>query len=114
MRQSLNGRASRCANNARTVEWAGSAVSVLPAFLPIRAPLTSGFRKSESSEHENPNFGARGLVQGVRLLRTNMVQSNLTPCTKGLTFKTSLRLAPWSKPQVNAILLPYRTVLYSA
>ena len=29
-------------------------------------------------------------------------------------FKTSLRLALWSKPQVNAILLPYRTVLYSA
>lgn len=56
MRQSLNGRTNRCANNARTVEWAGSAVSVLPALLPIRAPLTSGFRKSESLEHENPNY----------------------------------------------------------
>ena len=56
MKQSLNGRTNRCVNNARTVEWAGSAVSVLPAFLPIRAPLTSGFRKSE--------FDARGLVQG--------------------------------------------------
>ena len=40
MRQSLNGRANRCVNNARTFEWAGSAVSVLPAFFPIRVPLT--------------------------------------------------------------------------
>lgn len=32
MRQSLNGHANRCVNNARTVEWAGSAESVLPAF----------------------------------------------------------------------------------
>lgn len=39
MKQSLNGRTNRCVNNARTVEWAGSAVSVLPAFLLIRAPL---------------------------------------------------------------------------
>ena len=76
MRQSLNGRANRCVNNARTVEWAGSAVSVLPAFLLIRAPLA--------------------------------------PLHQGLDFKTSLRLALWSEPQVNAILLPYRTVLYSA
>ena len=56
MGQSLNGRSNRCVNNARTFEWAGSTVSVLPAFLPIRVPLTSGFRKSESIEQENPNY----------------------------------------------------------
>lgn len=63
MRQSLNGRANRCVNNVRTVERAGSAVSVLPAFKPIGAPADQlvqkirilWTRKSESLEHENPN-----------------------------------------------------------
>lgn len=48
MRQSLNGRASRCANNARTVEWAGSAVIGAPRLFANEGALTSGFRKSES------------------------------------------------------------------
>jgi hypothetical protein len=59
-------------------------------------------------------FGARGLAQVVMFVCAMLARSNLTTCTKGLTFKTSLRFALWSKPQANAILLPYRMVLYSA
>ena len=40
MRQSLNGCANRCINNARTFGWAGSAVSVLPAFFANKGALT--------------------------------------------------------------------------
>lgn len=79
MGQSLNGCANRCMNNARTFGWAGSAVSVLPVFLPMRAPTDQrvqkirilNTRKSESLTPENPNLvqgdwrkgiGARGQV----------------------------------------------------
>ena len=32
----------------------------------------------------------------------------------GVRIKLIIKVALWSKPQVNAILLPYRMVLYSA
>ena len=56
MRQSLNGRANRCANNARTFVRAGSAVIGAPRLFAKQSALTSGFRKSESRTHENPNI----------------------------------------------------------
>ena len=56
MRRSLNGRANRRANNARTFEWAGSAVIGAPRLFANESALTSGFRKSESQTPENPNF----------------------------------------------------------
>lgn len=40
MRRSLNGRANCCANNARTFEWAGSAVIGVPRFFANKGALT--------------------------------------------------------------------------
>ena len=97
MRQSLNGRANRCANNARTFERAGSTVIGAPRYFVNESALTSWFRKSEPRAHENPNLWNMKIrivntrksefwCKGVRFVCTVLVRSNLTPLHQGLDF----------------------------
>ena len=72
MRQSLNGRANRCANNTRTFERAGSAVIGAPRYFVNESALTSWFRKSEPRAHENPNLWN----MKIRIIRTRKSESS--------------------------------------